>query len=912
MGDSVCRAFTFINYHIPLSIEGETPVEYITLGFFDGMFSEKLQIDYENQDLKALWKYTLKRTQKNRGNYSYQHIFGFTENTWSGCSDDEFWDDAEEKNNPLVFIVLLQIRQYMSGVSGEKTIEEQCREFVEILNENLNSGEKYIVYGTIDKNDYIVCIRGRKHTDVLRTIQRLHNIKNNVIYSYSILSVKREIIEEMTREQYPDIYSQYIDSICLKGITNSRKLEKNISLDKRYYDFCKNLIECIDLKRRDDYKIYDILGDEDFRLIAREVSLGSLLRQFAQDGLLGYKGKEFKFYLYSSSLVLNTLTLDYGFLSQEEKELLIQQSDEMIEASLCSALTQDMSKIQEIIDSWESDEFDEKTLTFCQALWQLLQSLKVLEMSPTKRYDFYSLYQPFSTMVHLLEEKLEKKEENIEDDKGIYDYINKINMTLQGSFRTDIQFFQVRDYNVMMHYTPAKLRAFYSYWTFEISNFYNSFSNKGCEYSFIFSSGMYRGVNVDELFEKEKGKRRIMLITAPERLIYTPKWILLSASHEVAHFVGGELRSRGFRQEAWVRIIARIIQLEYSYAIVKLFSDISQEESQEVIAEDESSFNEFSKKHLDVLSSYMEKECEPDCHKKATMNRIKKVLREYENLFLEKFIYDNVGKFKNALNKKLKKKNLLDAKIKNLISNKCQETVRVLRKMYEKFEYTVLHEVLEILHYYVSESQADIIAILSTGIGPHMYIQSFFQNDNINNVRVSEEGTIMVVVRIGIVMKVMEEVVREEQEWLNQIDKNFVTMWSEDIEKNTCHAFQKGSVEYNLAVHAFGYNHSIKDFQFNILLYKKLYNEDYNIQTFTNKLLDFVKDKYVYNELYEYGKSCASNYIEKIKRDRALSDYRIQIINTYKKISGNSATAAIQQMEKFLAEYEMKNFSSSE
>ena len=58
--NDICRAITFINYHIPLAPgldNEELKEQYLTLGFFDGMITESVNIEYGEYGLKDLWKY---------------------------------------------------------------------------------------------------------------------------------------------------------------------------------------------------------------------------------------------------------------------------------------------------------------------------------------------------------------------------------------------------------------------------------------------------------------------------------------------------------------------------------------------------------------------------------------------------------------------------------------------------------------------------------------------------------------------------------------------------------------------------------------------------------------------------------------------------------------------------------------
>ena len=76
MGHLVCRAITLYRYHIPITNISLEP-QYSTIGFFDGMSTETLDVRYEEEDLKALWQYTTKRTRECDGSYSFQNMYGF-------------------------------------------------------------------------------------------------------------------------------------------------------------------------------------------------------------------------------------------------------------------------------------------------------------------------------------------------------------------------------------------------------------------------------------------------------------------------------------------------------------------------------------------------------------------------------------------------------------------------------------------------------------------------------------------------------------------------------------------------------------------------------------------------------------------------------------------------------------------
>ena len=46
-----CRIITFINYHIPMAKDiNSKDIQYITMGFFDGMITEKINLHNKKQE----------------------------------------------------------------------------------------------------------------------------------------------------------------------------------------------------------------------------------------------------------------------------------------------------------------------------------------------------------------------------------------------------------------------------------------------------------------------------------------------------------------------------------------------------------------------------------------------------------------------------------------------------------------------------------------------------------------------------------------------------------------------------------------------------------------------------------------------------------------------------------------------
>lgn len=917
MNGEICRAITFINYHIPVVLHSEIDIQYSTIGFFDAMCTEMIPVSYESDELKFLWRYNLRQTKKSMGRYSFQNIFCFSKDAWNHFEDTAFWDENTDSHYPLNFVVLLQLRNYRTE---EDTIKKQCEDFNSVLKECISETGLYYTYCTIDKNDFVVCLKSKDYKKVVEAIKQLHSVGGDVVYSYSIFSIYSKVLEAMEEEKYPDIFTQTIDSICLKGITNSFDPLHSITLDMKYREFCENLVERLYEEEKAagqevDYKIYDILGDNDFRLIARHVRLGALLKQFASGGLLSYKEKKFRFYLFSSNLVLNTLTPHYNKIGKDYKEDSIDRMEMEFVAPLCDKLQKRMKQIADVVlSAADMSSANEKIMTFSYAIWQLLQSLKPLEIAPTKKYDFWSLYKPLSLMIDILEEKMEIMngeqrdfKYDISENVEIYDFIHKISMTLHGTLRTDIQFFQIRDFNSIVHYAPAKLRAFYALWVLKLSEFYNDFSEVKNQYSFAFSPGMFRETSVKQLFINYDEKKRMMLITVPERHLYSPKWLSVILAHEVSHFVGYKVRNRKLRHMFFLEGCARVLTLEinfYRYTVSsgqwkadiekgvsqnKLFKEIKQQlfEEENVVRNEkrlwphefhsENSFEVIRCAFRNVAKGYLKKLVSDDC---GLMNIF---LKEEENIY----------------NMALREQTVRI----NEIRRASYDIEPYLLALYQKFQHNMLTQLLQMFRYVITEAYADLMAILTLNLTAEKYLLSFINGEqNLNEKNLLSGIDMPLIVRLAITIRAVEEAVKMNGERF--FDLGFRENWGRDVIRTLAREFDHTRMEGLIALKIYGYTTGIRDCNKKIGDYKSLYNYAKEVEDFTNSQLDFFNDQCIWNGMVGYLSKCAEDYIHGLGEDTMLVEKKRDLEIVYKDIEKGELSVLVQRIEDFLAFYE--------
>ena len=397
---------------------------------------------------------------------------------------------------------------------------------------------------------------------------------------------------------------ELIDFISLKGIANS---VTGGSLTDKYRELCLQLDKFLFVDReqnKHDSHLYDILGDYDFRYIAREVPMKRLLLAIAKkDGPLNYEGLLFRFTLFSSNFVLNiqsggvqtggsdhcdsaalpcNIPQNVSRYSSVLKEDVLSDGVKKLDARLVSPLcgvlmdklTDYRRKLAEDLSEPESFSLEHTTYwANMVSLWKMLSSLAALEKAPTRKYDFHSLYWPYRMLIEVLDSEDYHSCRKLPDGDDLYGFIHGLSSTLHGTLRTDIQFFQINDFNAIVHYAPAKLRAFYSAWTYELSQYYRhihvmSPDDLKLEYEFAIvpnTNSAIQTFTFDSSLKEPNmmGNKRLMRIEIPERYLYQPKETCIHLAHETAHFVGTGVRRRSFRHKRFTEILSGMIATQY-------------------------------------------------------------------------------------------------------------------------------------------------------------------------------------------------------------------------------------------------------------------------------------------------------------------------------------------------------------
>lgn len=857
-GTTICRSFAFINLNIPPQISpapdstDRFKCNYLTIGFFDGLKTELLDLsDKDQRSLSSMWYYNEKLALAMDGRHSFQNTFGFR--NVDRAEDLDFWSDETVKKYPLTFVTFLQ----MQPKKSEKhiSLQEKLRALECKLKATCSDTDpNYIIacYATLDKNDYIVCIKSKKYKSIAPCILELHkeDFPQKILYSYSVFSLNKQWIDEFTKDSSIFVSDEIIDSICLKGIANSYTqgdlrekyqklrciLEDTLFPDKT---------DPLDSNLSADSKLYDILGDYDFRYIARNVPLKHLLMAITDSkGALHYNGIPFQFALFSSSLVLNTSSGSFQYKEDEkgrESEMEKAEVERMkrnLNWPMCQYLMDRLMQQNTTLSSELSKQDSPHSLehsaylTNFVSLWKLLSSLAALERAPTRKYDFHSLFWPFRMLLQFLTDSKDIIQNNLNDkaayeaswndDRNLYGFIHGLSSTLHGTLRTDIQFFQINDFNAIVHYAPAKLRAFYSAWVYKLTECCQlaPIDKREKQYEFIVVPNTYTVIRTYE-FHSEKSicqELRLMRIEIPERFIYQPDLVCIYLTHEVAHFVGTEIRCRPKRHYVFLEILGNIILTQYCTAIASslakgeytalakafmsytnrtqdrwrlvMTSLLTEAVGEEVL----NSQNFHSGDFISIINRVLDqvvgspatglKSREGD--QRSNRTRVDQVIRD--------IYFDFLADIHSASDQRFSQESIkhLDRSVTRITSGEYAETLG--RYLTPKMDMSILSVILM----QMKETQADIFSIFMLGLCPEKYVQGFLKSGLIPH----NSHKIILTHRLFVVFSTLEEIHKTDVgnagfsslDWHAPFARS--TSWGASFEMDEYHRLMKKIQEY--------------------------------------------------------------------------------------------------------------------
>jgi hypothetical protein len=404
---------------------------------------------------------------------------------------------------------------------------------------------------------------------------------------------------------------------------------------------------------------------------------------------------------------------------------------------------------------------DKKNNGYSKALLLILNSLQKYEKSDFSKYIFLTIYDPVNTFIEMMYDANYHK---IIVDHQEQELINAINIQVQNTIGASRSFAETPDFNAAIYHSPVKLNALYASYAFYVTErlrMQTDSSKLDYNYRFMICPWMQEQIMSFNIFEEGITDKNVILLKIPERLLYQPRDLMIMLTHEIAHFVGEDIRNRVKRYDCFINIIINSF-ISYIKGIPGLEDFVA--------ATDFETVKEFLYHKLQLKSErYIEskRKEEPEYAKyrytllstKDELNNvIRGVIRDYrKDLFLL---------FKTNYYKKHKDK------IQDLYSDiYSSEYNRENIQSFKKEQYNILEyekgwddAIFKLLYQYseslitpginlisqiFSETYADLISVMTLGLKPLDYISTFFRMKDKNT------SLFFLTIRITLVVIVM-------------------------------------------------------------------------------------------------------------------------------------------------------------
>ena len=522
---NICRAINFFNNFLPPN-SADHRWEYCAFGTFDGVNVESAWYERESTIiLKKIWHHQNQAAHNLRGEYSVQTVYAV-------CNADKereqsFWNDDKF---PFTFFCRMQYGGDLSGLRKNKEMLERC----------LNKTDKISawVYLTYDNSDLLIVIKAASYAYGAGAVNEMHSGVNfsfcadSVCWlknSFTVFALKQEFIDEVK-----DIEVRYkLNEVTIDRVV-IRLIEKRCGCIKKLEDTINSI--------HGTHK--HILGADDEIIFVDNLGWGDFLYLYCtQEGAFHSTSKIYGEYIGGATTAICT---------------------KVVLGDYFGAYIKNDAELDHIWGEWYKkqigvllEKLNKKSgNTYYKELYMILNALPKFSGEIVSDYIFFLVLKPLETLIDLLgDAKVE--------DEAYYKFVKNFNMYVQSSVKSDKHTMQTMDFNTKIYDIPVKINALYIaliYMVCDVLNIGNH--NQRHRYDFLVVPGAANIVNVLELYSKVSKEKRLLMVEIPENRFYDMCSIMRIFSHEVAHYVGGDLRNRRNRYKYMLRNVA-VVYINY-------------------------------------------------------------------------------------------------------------------------------------------------------------------------------------------------------------------------------------------------------------------------------------------------------------------------------------------------------------
>ncbi len=875
---NICRPVIFYNNFLP-PVKDVQEWQYCAWGIWDGIdVGNNIASDGEGI-LGKIWEYQKGFCKQMEGKYTAQIVYAMKYD--EVLCDEEFWSEKQDKDYPFTFFVRIQLKEnieklWEDRLDVQRSIERRGRVIVN-------------TYLTYDNFDLLVVLKTGTYeagADIIHGFyqrnglgldaERPYMVKN----SFSVFAMKQGIINQTGKNNITGL----LDEVDVRMI--ERRGGGIAAIEKLLKECPKSILNNSNCIRK------QILGVEDGIISFKGIPWDNFLSLYKdKEGIFNNANRYYQNYLLGTTTIF---AQSASLCSVDEKN---DEEGDIVEAAGYSQYIEKIrARLRNLKESRNSD--------LCKELDVIVNVLSKFEQPVFSDYVFLTIMRPLDCLLDLSLMNAERGKGAVIDSRQVlFGFVKSLNMYTQNAIGSDRNSIQTMDINDKIYAVPVKLNAFYNAYIFQVCGLLNrSIKEEGkekeeipvVEYNFLAMPGIADRVCVIELYKRVCEERRLIKVEIPEQKYYDPKGMMIILAHEVAHYVGRDLREREKRYRSFLQATAHIY-------ICYVLQQYKYNRDEDIYTLDENIYSELEERMTSILEIVLEREVNWDYLKNekndtesiegADIEEAQKENKKYQFYisFIKKFMAGALATIVDVGMKDVFAPVLypMNEKEKKDFLEQADEATKKFEYWYEEGSTLLsLSTMMERLIMIYEECFADLMSIMLLRMTPYDYFNCLLEEGLEQGIAEGDSAKYDYTFRALLVTLCM----------LRQEDEPYIYVWSEDDviraeEQERCRDF----------VDEIG------------ILYKTYYIEEkkiYNTRDYDRNCVNIFKDKKVIKNIVDYLRECRKKYalMEQQNKDDEKGTIMTQKVrNLYKRswdgIDENGLEFLMMEQQKFIEDY---------
>lgn len=559
------RLLTLYKQHYLDDYDVSLESQITCLGYYDGLDIKKVENGIFGKEknkkqlaaITEIWYSTGKSVEQLSGGHSNQNIglFRYGKSKKQQEYTHKYWDI--EKKLPYFSVAFLKIKESLDyGEEGQAIEQYFWKRYGSLEEQRVCIA---LTYNTIDNADLVVLIKSNSMIEIGHALDRIESDHCKVIYMHSILGIEEAYLQECKRKN--NILNKWRGACCfihdqiarielhlaVRGGSGILK-ELKVILDKW------NNMWGIQGYENTSYSYID--GRGNININFPQTNIRSLLVFLLPGGFSTHQNPYYKNWVYN--IETDIFMEETPWKDIQGKQIVQLKDDGSIRSSWCRKLIQ---KYRQFCS--QALEMEDDSLYACyQALIQTLNALDQYERFAMSRDIFDTIYPSFA----IFDRKIDAARKEIDNDKMVYtsellkemmrEYLECVNSVVYHTIHTEQVFLMIPGYSGTSFAIPIKLHLFYLWyvnWVIKLLN------DCGKLHSCIIVPMIESRPDTRFIGMTFNNEEKLIHIRLSQRSLFRPEALMIILAHEMAHYIGRDIRVRDKRISCLLKTMAYYI-----------------------------------------------------------------------------------------------------------------------------------------------------------------------------------------------------------------------------------------------------------------------------------------------------------------------------------------------------------------